>query len=165
MGACVLCLVLLAPLWVCEVPPLIDYPNHLARLFVLASLPGDPELAKFYAAHWSVIPNLALDIAGPPLMHVLPVYAAGRVLIAASVLLPVLGTVAYGTALGNRWWPLGAGLVGWNNCLLLRLPELLDRARSGAAAGGGVAALAGGLSDPLPSYLPRPERRCCSPAI
>ncbi len=114
----VLCLALVAPLWVCEVPPLIDYPNHLARLFVLASLPGDPALAKFYAAHWSVIPNLALDIAGPPLMQVLSVYAAGRVLIAASVLLPVLGTLAYGAALGNRWWPLGAGLVAWNNCLL-----------------------------------------------
>jgi hypothetical protein len=114
----VLCLVSVAPLWVCEVPPLIDYPNHLARLFVLASLPGDPELTKFYAAHWSVIPNLALDIAGPPLMHVLPVYTVGRLLIAASVLLPVLGTVAYGTAISNRWWPLGAGLVAWNNCLL-----------------------------------------------
>jgi len=113
-----LCLVLVAPLWVCEVPPLIDYPNHLARLFVLALLPGDTELAKFYAAHWSVIPNLALDIAGPPLMHVLPVYAVGRLLIAASVLLPALGTAAYGTASGNRWWPLGAGLAGWNNCLL-----------------------------------------------
>jgi hypothetical protein len=114
----VLCLVLLAPLRVCDVPPLTDYPNHLARLFVLASLPGDPALAQFYAPHWSVIPNLALDLAGPPLMRIMPVYAAGRVLIAVSVLLPVLGTVAYGTSLGGRWWPLGAGLVAYSNCLL-----------------------------------------------
>jgi hypothetical protein len=35
------------------------------------------------------------------------------------VLLPVLGTVAYGTALANRWWPLGVGLIAYNNCLLL----------------------------------------------
>lgn len=109
---------LTAPLLVCDLPPLIDYPNHLARLFVLASLPGDPELAKFYAPHWSVIPNLALDLAGPPLMDVLPVYAAGRLLIAVAVLLPVIGTVAYASALGGRWWALGVGLVAWNNCLL-----------------------------------------------
>ncbi len=109
---------LVAPLLVCDLPPLIDYPNHLARLFVLASLPGDAELAKFYAPHWSVIPNLALDLAGPPLMHVLPVYVAGRLLIAVAVLLPVLGTIAYASALGGRWWALGAGLVAYNNCLL-----------------------------------------------
>jgi hypothetical protein len=114
----VVCLVLVVPLLVCDVPPLIDYPNHLGRLFVLASLPGDPELAKFYAPHWSVIPNLALDLAGPPLMHVLPVHAAGRLLIAVSVLLPVIGTIAYASALGSRWWALGVGLVAYNNCLL-----------------------------------------------
>src|SRR5208283_5191872 len=34
----ILCVVLVAPLGVCEVPPLVDYPNHLARLFVLSSL-------------------------------------------------------------------------------------------------------------------------------
>ena len=113
-----LCVVLLAPLLVVDVPPLLDYPNHLARAFVLASLPGDRVLARFYAPHWSVIPNLALDLVAPPLMHVLPVHVVGRLLIAASVLLPVLGTVAYNTALGGRWWSLGAGLVAYNSCLL-----------------------------------------------
>ena len=54
-----LCVALLLPLLVVDVPPLLDYPNHLARLFVLASLPHDPVLVRFYATHWSVIPNLA----------------------------------------------------------------------------------------------------------
>ncbi|HEY4172590.1 MAG TPA: hypothetical protein VGM42_06135, partial [Rhodopila sp.] len=113
-----LCVVLLAPLLVVDVPPLLDYPNHLARAFVLASLPGDSVLARFYAPHWSVIPNLALDLVAPPLMHVLPVYVVGRLLIAVAVLLPVLGAVAYNAALGGRWWSLGAGLVAYNSCLL-----------------------------------------------
>jgi hypothetical protein len=113
-----LCVVLLAPLLVVNVPPLLDYPNHLARIFVLASLPHDPILAMFYAAHWSIIPNLALDLAGPPLLHILPVHAVGRLLIAAAILLPVLGTIAYNTALGGRWWSLGVGLVAYNSCLL-----------------------------------------------
>jgi hypothetical protein len=113
-----LCVVLLAPLLVVDVPPLLDYPNHLARAFVLASLPDDPVLTRFYAPHWSIIPNLGLDLIAPPLIHVLPVHVAGRLLIAAAVLLPVLGTVAYNTALGGRWWPLGAGLAAYNSCLL-----------------------------------------------
>lgn len=114
----VLCLVLLAPLLVVDMPPLGDYPNHLARAFVLASLPGDRVLASMYAPHWSIIPNLAIDLVAPPLMQVLSVHVAGRVVIAAAVLLPVLGTVAYNTALGGRWWPLCAGFVAYNSCLL-----------------------------------------------
>ncbi len=113
-----LCAVLLAPLLVVDVPPLLDYPNHLARAFVLASLPKDTVLARFYAPHWSIIPNLALDLIAPPLMHVLPVHVVGRLFIAAAVLLPVLGTVAYNTAFGGRWWSLGVGLVAYNSCLL-----------------------------------------------
>ena len=117
-----LCAVLLAPLLVVDVPPLLDYPNHLARAFVLASLPRDTILARFYAPHWSIIPNLALDLVAPPLIHVLPVHVVGRLLIAAAVLLPVLGTVAYNAALtrlpSGRWWSLGVGLMAYNNCLL-----------------------------------------------
>jgi hypothetical protein len=114
----ILCAILIVPLLVVDVPPLGDYPNHLARAFVLASLPGDTVLAKMYAPHWSVIPNLALDLITPPLIHVLPVHVAGRIVIAAAVLLPVLGTVACNTALGGRWWSLGVGLAAYNSCLL-----------------------------------------------
>ena len=131
-----LCVVLLAPLLVVDVPPLVDYPNHLARAFVLASLPDDTVLARFYTPHWSIIPNLALDLIAPPLIHVLPVHVVGRLLIAIAVLLPVLGTVAYNAALTarspdasspaprhapkqtGRWWSLGVSLIGYNSCLL-----------------------------------------------
>jgi hypothetical protein len=113
-----LCAILLAPLLIVDVPPLLDYPNHLARVFVLAELPHDPMLARFYAAHWSIIPNLALDLIGPPLIHFLPVHVAGRLLIAVSLLLPILGTVAYNTAIGGRWWSLCVCLIAYNSTLL-----------------------------------------------
>jgi hypothetical protein len=113
-----LCGVLLAPLFLVDVPPLLDYPNHLARAFVLASLPSDPVLATFYTAHWAVIPNLATDLVAPPLMRVLSVHDVGRLLIAASVLFPVLGTVAYSRALGGRWWCLAVGLTAYDSTLL-----------------------------------------------
>ena len=40
-----LCLLLLAPLALVDVPPLLDYPNHLARAVVLA-FPADPILSS-----------------------------------------------------------------------------------------------------------------------
>ena len=113
-----MCMVLMVPLLVVDVPPLLDYPNHLARVFVLASLPGDQMLGQFYKPHWSIIPNLAFDLIAPGLMQVLPVHGAGRLLIAVAMLLPVLGTVAYNRALGGRWWSFGVGVVAYNGCLL-----------------------------------------------
>src|ERR1700712_3265131 len=113
-----LCVVLLAPLLVVDVPPLLDYPNYLARVFVLASLSHDEVLGRFYTSNWSIIPNMALDLVAPPLIRVLPVHVVGRLLIAAAVVLPVLGTVAYNTAIGGRWWGFGVGLVAYNSCQL-----------------------------------------------
>ncbi len=116
----VLCVALLIPLTVTDVPPLLDYPNHLARLFVLASLPDDPVLARFYTPHWAVIPNLALDLTVPPLLRIFPVHLVGRVVVALTVLLPVLGSVAYHRALTGRlaYWPLGSALFAFNGLLL-----------------------------------------------
>jgi hypothetical protein len=117
-----LCLALLVPPFVTEVPPLGDYPNHLARAFVLSRLPGDPVLARMYAARWSIIPNLGLDVVMPPLMRFLPVYWVGRVVIGAAAVLPVLGSIAYQRALtgarGESWWSLGAGLTLYGGCLV-----------------------------------------------
>ena len=113
-------LVLVAPLLLVDVPPLLDYPNHLARMVVLAH-PADPDLARFYAPHWAIIPDLGIDLVLPPLLHLLPVHVAGRLVLAVIVLLPVWGMAAYSRALFGRrsWWSLGAGLVAWNQASLL----------------------------------------------
>jgi hypothetical protein len=116
----VLCLVLVAPLTIADVPPLLDYPNHLARLFVLASLPADPVLARFYEPHWSIIPNLALDLTVPPLLRMFPVHIVGRAVVGLILVLPVLGAAAYHRALSGRlsYWPFAAVLFAFNGALL-----------------------------------------------
>ena len=116
-----LCATLLAPLLLVDVPPLLDYPNHLARLTVLAFGRDDPNLTAFYAARWSIIPDLGIDLGGPWMLRLLPVHVAGRLIIASTLLLPVLGTIAYSrAALGRRsWWVLGCGLVAYHQTLLL----------------------------------------------
>jgi hypothetical protein len=103
------------------VPPLLDYPNHLARAVVLATGSSDPILSRMYAPYWAIIPNLGTDLVLPPLLHLLPVHIAGRIVIGAAILVPVLGTIAYSRALFGRLalWPLASGLVAYNATLLL----------------------------------------------
>ena len=116
-----LCLILLAPLALVDMPPLLDYPNHLARAVVLAAGTSDPILSRMYAAHWAVIPNLGTDLVLPPLLHLLPVHLAGRVVVGISILLPIAGTIAYSRAVFGAYspWPLASGLVAYNATLLL----------------------------------------------
>jgi hypothetical protein len=116
----VLCVVLLAPLTIADVPPLLDYPNHLARLYVLSMLPGDPVLARFYETRWGIIPNLGLDLTVPPLLRIFPVHLVGRAVVAVALLLPVFGAVAYHRALTARlsYWPLCSVMFVYNAALL-----------------------------------------------
>jgi len=115
-----LCLVLLAPLTLADVPPLLDYPNHLARQFVLAFIGDDPILARFYVPRWGIIPNLALDLTVPPLLWFLPIHLVGRAVVGLCLLLPVAGAVTYHRAISGRlsYWPLGAVLFVYDGALL-----------------------------------------------
>ncbi len=114
---------LLAPLFLVEVPPLTDYPNHLARAYMLAFGAGDPVLSRMFTIRWELIPNLGLDLVLPSLMHVLTPLAAGRVLVAVAILLPVTGAIALSRACFGRsfLWQLCAGFVGYNTMLLIGL--------------------------------------------
>jgi hypothetical protein len=65
--------------------PLVDYSNHLARAFILAH-PDDATLARYYAPDWSPNPYLLMDSVLVALQYVMPVDAAGRVLLSISLL-------------------------------------------------------------------------------
>jgi hypothetical protein len=116
-----LCLILIAPLAAVDVPPLLDYPNHLARAYVLAHGRADLHLSQMYAPHWAIIPNLAIDLILPPLLLILPVHTAGRVLLAVTLVLPVIGTILYSQSVFGRrsYWPLAGCLVAYNGLFLL----------------------------------------------
>ena len=104
---------LLAPLLLVDMPPLLDYPNHLARLFLLASGRDDPMLAPTFFVQWGVIPNLALDLAGPPLLRLLPLHVASRLLLAGLLLLLFTGVLALNRAIFGRVqpWALASALI------------------------------------------------------
>lgn len=111
---------LIAPLFVTAIPPLLDYPNHLARMAVLAAHDRDPALAQMYAIDWHVVPNLGMDVVVPILAQIMPLDLAGKIFIALGLVLPLLGTVALHDAIFAKrsWWPLASALVVYNAALL-----------------------------------------------
>lgn len=75
-------------------PPLVDWPQHMARHHIeLLAITGRP-LPAGYSIDWTLTPNLASDIVVPLLMLVLPPLAASKVYLIASVLLFVGGAAA-----------------------------------------------------------------------
>lgn len=105
----------LSPLLWASVPPLVDYPNHLARMAILAHV-GNPAIAENYVSDWHLLPNLAMDIVVPALAHLLPLECAGRVFIAATMALLVIGTVMLRRALQGSVgiWPICSFLFIYN---------------------------------------------------
>ncbi len=149
------------PVMICGILPLVDYPNHLARMALLARLPHDPALAQYYAAAWHPIPNLAMDALVPPLLSLMPLADAGKAFVLLTFLLLAGGPALLHRALTGRWsaWPLLAFLFLYSRLLLwgilnylfglglafCALAFMVALARRGAAlriAAGLVAALA-----------------------
>jgi hypothetical protein len=103
------------PLFSTVLPPLFDYPNHLARLYLLTE-GGN----AFYAVRWELLPNLAQDLIVPPLASLMPLDLASKLF-----LVMVFGLIAGGTIWLNRvatgawsFWPLLAFLLLYNRIFL-----------------------------------------------
>lgn len=103
------------PLFSTVLPPLFDYPNHLARMHLLAE-GGN----AFYAVQWGPLPNLAQDLIVPPLAQLVPLEIASK-----AFLVMIFGAIAGGTIWLNRvatgvWrlWPLLAFLLLYNRIFL-----------------------------------------------
>ena len=108
-------MVMAVPLFSTVLPPLFDYPNHLARMHVLSE-GGN----QFYAVHWEPLPNLAQDLIVPPLAQLMPLDIASKLFLVA-----IFGLITGGTIWLNRlgtgeWrmWPLLAFLLLYNRTFL-----------------------------------------------
>ena len=92
----------LAPvLWVSLPAAMADYPNHLARMFVLARA-GTAQAQPYYDVHWAFVPNLAMDLLVPPLGRLIGVETAMRLFYLASQLLIIGGAMAIERAVKGR---------------------------------------------------------------
>jgi hypothetical protein len=103
------------PLFSTVLPPVFDYPNHLARMYLLTE-GGN----AFYAVRWEPLPNLAQDLIVPPLARLVPLDLASKLF-----LVMVFGLIAGGVLWLNRvatgawrFWPLFAFLLLYNQIFL-----------------------------------------------
>ena len=110
----------LVPVLVVQIPPLVDYPNHLARMLILADGGQSPWLTQYYEVHWNFLPNLGMDMVVPPLTRLMSLETAGKVFIGLTFALLVGGVMALHAALHRRWspWPLLAFFFLYNSVFL-----------------------------------------------
>jgi hypothetical protein len=64
-------------------PPLHDYPGHLARIHIMAGLDQSPFLSEYYDYEWRLRHNLGADLIIFALAQWMPTELAGRLVVAA----------------------------------------------------------------------------------
>src|SRR5215472_6472246 len=74
------------PVFLVDIPAMLDYPNHLARMYLLAAS-GTPNENPYYTVTWKFNSNLALDIIVPALAHLISVAAATKAFLVISQIL------------------------------------------------------------------------------
>jgi hypothetical protein len=71
------------PVLLTPIPAMVDYPNHLARMYLL-SQHGTPDANPYYEVTWAyevawaLYPNLAMDLLVPQLARLISVESATR---------------------------------------------------------------------------------------
>ena len=140
----VLAAVSLLPVLLTPIPAMVDYPNHLARMYIL-SQNGTPNANPHYEVTWAFYPNLGMDLLVPQLARLMSVESATRLFLLLSQLLIVTGALllewvrkgrvrlagfaalAFLYCLPFSWgfvnFEFGLGLALWGIAVYLRLAD------------------------------------------
>ena len=98
----------------CDTLPLFDYPNHLARMHVLAAFARSAPLRRYYEIDWQPLPNLAMDLLVPALARLLPLAWAAKAFVLLTLFLLAGGAATLNRVLLGRW-------SAWSNLAFLLL--------------------------------------------
>jgi hypothetical protein len=89
----ILSFVSIIPFWTARYPFLDDYPNHLARWFVLFHIKdGAYHFANMYAPAWGPLPYITPDILAMVLQYLLPIDVVGRCILSLCIILIPVAT-------------------------------------------------------------------------
>jgi hypothetical protein len=122
IGLILLGIALVLPLWIVKYPPLIDYPNHLARAYVLHHLHDANQIfADWYASDWGPNPYLVVDFLLQVLQYPFGIDVAGRLLLTLCVLAVPLSTWIFlrQASPGNEYLALWALVVAYDTNFLM----------------------------------------------
>lgn len=91
----------LLPVLLVHIPAMVDYPDHLARMYILAAN-GTPQANPSYRVEWALYPNLAMDLLIPQMARLFGVALSGRLFLLASDLLIIGGAMAIERVMKGR---------------------------------------------------------------
>lgn len=113
-------IILLIPVVIAPIPPIADYPNHLARMWLLSSDASLASVSQFYRLQFDTFTNVGIDLLALTVGKVAGYQIAGRLSVAAAVVLPSLGGALFWRSVHGRyhWWMLSFGLLAWGQSLL-----------------------------------------------
>src|SRR6266550_2242985 len=97
----VLCAIVVSPVLLVDIPAMSDYPQHLARMYILATA-GTPAANPYYDVTWKFYPNLAMELLVPALASILSVEAATKAFLILSQILIVTGAMALEATVKGR---------------------------------------------------------------
>jgi len=106
----------LLPVLLTPIPAMVDYPNHLARMYIL-SQSGTADANPYYEVVWALYPNLAMDLLVPQLARLISVENATRLFLLSSQLLIVGGACALERVVKGRVHLAGFAALMFLYCL------------------------------------------------
>lgn len=111
----------IAAILVTPVPPLLDYPNHLVRFWLLAGGKHVWPLPDMYRIDWSLAStNIGLDLAVDLLAKALPYGLVVKLILIAVMAGPSAGAVLLSRVVFGRWgwWQVTLPLLTWTTTAL-----------------------------------------------
>lgn len=130
------------PVLITPMPPLLDYPNHYVRLWLLEGGADLEPLARIYRIDWhGAYTNIFIDLVAVAAKGLVPVSIVGPAMLILALLLPGIGIATLAQHVHGRvtWWHLLCVILGWSQVFLLGFVNFqisLGLALLGAAAVG-----------------------------
>ncbi len=117
---CLTTLLLCLPILSVTYPPLVDYPNHLARAHILNAYDVTPAYRLTFDRQFAPIPNLACDLLILFFNQFVGIFAAGKIFLVLTAVLFVAGCHLLGRSIHGRptWLALPCCFFFYNWMLL-----------------------------------------------
>ncbi len=100
--AVALSLIAFLPIFLFQYPGLQDYPNHLARAYILQNL-DDPTFKHYFSVDYSPVPNLGWDLFALSAGRFIPLEYVGKIFVVLSCVVTISGCFALNKAIVGRW--------------------------------------------------------------
>lgn len=113
--------ILVVPVLAVKMPPLLDYPNHYVRMWLLGGGLEIFPLSEMYGVLWrNASANIGIDIIATLLGSFLPITIIGPLVLLLALAMPPLGAALLNRNVfgGVHWWQVVFVLLAWSQTTL-----------------------------------------------